>query len=216
MVNTIWGVDSATNVNNILFECVRRNYGMPKYWGRYLTRVEGAAEGLTTNEVRFLHQKGVKIIPIYSAFRRATGFSSGQIIARNALFHARRLRIPKGLLLVANIEHFFEVDAAWIRGWTTTIQLNGYRPGIYHDPIKGKFSAAYCQAVSASPEVASQLVLWSAEPEPGVSKEADAPSYAPASPPCTAQVQIWQYGRDSRVCPIDTNLMRRSLYNLLW
>lgn len=216
MVKTIWGVDSASPVTNVLFECVRRNYGMPKYWGRYLSNVAGAAEGLTAREVRFLHQKGVKILPIYSNFRRAVGFTAGQIVARNALFHARRLRIPQGTLLMANVERFFEVDESWIRGWTTTITANRYLAGIYHDPITGNFRQAYCAAIAKSPQLPTQLILWSAEPDPGVSKEADAPPFAPVTPPCHAQVLIWQYGRDSRVCPIDTNLMHPKVYHNLW
>lgn len=41
------GVDSSTNVTNELYQCVIRNFGYPKFWGRYLTRVPNSSEGLT-------------------------------------------------------------------------------------------------------------------------------------------------------------------------
>jgi hypothetical protein len=216
MARTYWGVDSASAVTQELFECVRRNYGIPKFWGRYLKTVPNRADGLTANEINFLHQKGIRILPIYSDFRRSVGYARGQIIARNAIFHAERLKFPKDTVLFANVEHHFEVGEGWIRGWVDTFYPSGYRPGFYHDPVKGGFSAAFCAAVSNSERVKEQAILWSAEPEPGVSNEGDAPAFNPAKPPCPANVWGWQYGRDATDCPIDTNLITDQMYRLLW
>lgn len=216
MPQTSWGVDSAAAVNNQVYDCVVTNYGKPEFWGRYLTTVPQAAEGLTPAEIAFLHQKGVKVMPIYSAFREATVYRNGQIAARNAIFNLQRLGFPKDTFVFANVEHFFLVDDGWIRGWVDTLYTSGYRPGFYHDPIKGDFRIAYCNAVKKDRKVAIQSVLWSAEPEPGITKKTDAPNYNPASPPCEANVWAWQYGRDSKVCPIDTNLIDNRLLNNLW
>jgi hypothetical protein len=216
MPRYIWGVDSAVTVNEDLLSCVRSNYGNPKFWGRYLAEVPNVSEGLTKEEIAFIHSKGMKVLPIYNVFRAATGYSNGQIMARNAVYNARRLDISDNIALFANVEGFFEVDEAWIRGWVESIYPTGYRAGIYHDPVKGEFSAAYCEAVSNNNQVAIQSILWSAEPEPGVTKERHAPRYKPVIPSCKANVWLWQYGRAAPQCPIDTNLIDSRVLNYLF
>ncbi|UII57787.1 DUF1906 domain-containing protein [Cytobacillus spongiae] len=212
----IWGVDSASTVDKELYDCVLTSFGKPNYWGRYITRVEGAAEGLTREEVELLHNSGTKVLPIYSKFLEATGYRNGKVIAQNTIFHANRLSIPKGKVLFANVEKFFAVDEAWIRGYIDGMFPSGYKPGFYNDPVDGDFRNAYCTAVENDNKVSTQAILWSARPEPGVTKARNAPKYKPAKPKCKANVWGWQYGRDSKICPIDTNLIDSRLYELLW
>ena len=206
MPRYIWGVDSAAIVNDELFNCVKSNFGSPRYWGRYLTDVPNVSEGLTKEEIAFIRNKGMKVLPIYNVFSEAVGYSKGQIAARNAVYNARRLGIPNNIALFANVERFFDVDEAWIRGWVESLYPTGYRPGIYHDPTEGAFAQEYCKAVTTNNQVAVQAILWSAEPEPGPTKERNAPAFAPSKPNCKGNVWLWQYGRDADVCPIDTNL----------
>lgn len=106
MPKYIWGVDSSTNVTNELYQCVIHNFGYPKFWGRYLTRVPNASEGLTKEEIQFIKEKGIKIILIYNNFRNAIGSKQGSTAAANAIFQAKRLGVPKGKVLFANIEKF--------------------------------------------------------------------------------------------------------------
>ncbi|CAM3368547.1 glycoside hydrolase domain-containing protein [Marinicrinis lubricantis] len=212
----VWGVDSASPANSSLLQCVITNFGKPLYWGRYLSTVPGAADGLTTQEISFLHGQNVKILPIYNDFRQAVGYENGKNAARAAAGHAARLGIARGTFLFANIERFFKVDEAWIRGWVDTIRTSGYKSGMYHDPIHGPFSAAYCRAVSKDSRVKTESVLWSAEPERTVTGPQNAPAYAPYSPKCGGNVWGWQYGRDSKTCPIDTNLIDTRLYGQLF
>lgn len=216
IVSVVWGVVCSEEVTEELYNCVLENFGKPQFWGRYLTTVAGASEGLTRTEIDLLHNSGTKILPIYNDFRSATGYTSGRIIARNAIFHARRLGIPENTVLFANIEKFFSVHADWIRGYVDAIYPSGYRPGIYHDPENGDFATAYCQAVEADTKVSAQLILWSADPHPGATKATEAPDYHPSQPLCEANVWAWQYGRDTETCPIDTNLIDRRLFDLLW
>jgi hypothetical protein len=156
LARKVWGVDSANPVDQELFDCVKNQFGLPKYWGRYLTEIKNVSSGLTKNEIRFIRSKDIKILPIYNVFSEAFGYEKGQLAARNAVFHARRLGIPTNIVLIANVEQFFQVDSAWIRGWVETLYPTGYRSGFYHDPIKGQFSQAYCQAVQENNEVAVQ------------------------------------------------------------
>lgn len=216
MAKALWGVDSAAPVNERLLDCVKTNYGMPAFWGRYIKTVPGAADALTRREVAFLKQNGIKIMPIYSDFREAVGFARGQVMARNAIYLSKLLGIPRNVVIFANVERFFDVDEAWIRGWVNVLYTSDYKPGFYHDPREGGFSTAYCKAASTDEKVRLHSILWSAEPDPGVSKKSNAPSFNPHSPPCQANVWAWQYGRDSETCPIDTNLISPLLVKHLW
>lgn len=213
---SVWGVDSAAKVTEELYQCVKDNFGTPKYWGRYLGEVEGVSDGLTKQEIQFIRGRGMKLLPIYNVFDNAVGYEKGRVIAQNAVYHARRLGLPKDKVIFANVERFFDVDEAFIRGWVDSLYTTGYRPGIYHDPIEGGFASAYCEAVQKNPQVATQAILWSAEPETGISTERKAPRYNPTAPPCKANVWAWQYGRDAEACPIDTVLADRKLMQYLY
>ncbi|MCD8511598.1 MAG: DUF1906 domain-containing protein [Bacillus sp. (in: Bacteria)] len=215
MPNVIWGVDSAAAVNQDLFNCVVNNFGRPDLWGRYLNTIENVSEGLTREEIAFLKDRGIKVMPIYNNFRRAVGRAAGRVAAQNAIYNAQRLGIREGVFIFANVERFFEVDADWIIAWIERFYNSPYRPGIYHDPVEGPFNEAYCEAVRRSKLVREQAVLWSAEPEVGVSSKQAYPTFSPATPTCRANVWAWQYGRDAEECPIDTVLVLRKLYTEL-
>lgn len=212
-----WGVDSAAPIDDFFFQCVVNNFGYPNYWGRYLTTVPNVADGLTEAEIAFIHDKGVKLWLIYNEFVDAVGYRSGQIAARNAIFHARRLGVPEGKMITANLEN--RIDEAWIRAWVETFFPSGYIPGLYGDPTEGDFSQAYCQAVENNPRVQEQSIVWSNRPRPGVTGRTNAPqTFRPISPPCPNNTWGWQYGWDDPTCPmpIDSNLVNRRVLEYLW
>jgi hypothetical protein len=211
-----WGVDPAAKVTKELYDCVLKNFGKPLYWGRYLTTVPNKADGLSRDEIQLLKNSGTKVLPIYTNFTKATSERDGRTIARNMIFSGKRLGIPKEKILFANIERFFEVDAAWIKGYVDVMYNSDYKSGIYFDPITPTFNKAYCEAVAIDSKIATHLVLWSARPETGVSKARNAPRFSPSKPPCKANVWGWQYGRDAEECPIDTNLITAKLFEMLW
>jgi hypothetical protein len=216
MVSYHWGVDSSQTVTKELYNAVLTTYGKPEYWGRYLSRVNGATEGLTKEEIELLHSNGTKLLPIYNDFRRAVGESHAKVVAMNATYHAKRLGIKKGTIIFANVERFFDVDSAWIKGYVDYLYNTDYKPGFYHDPTEGNFEKSYCEAVSQSSRVANQAVLWSTEPNLGVTKEDEAPQFNPVTPTCEANVWLWQYGRDAGDLAINTNLMDSRLLPLLY
>lgn len=216
MPRYLWGVDSAVSVDDEVYNCTVNNFGKPKFWGRYLTTIENVNEGLTPAEIKFLHNKGIKVMPIYNDFREAIGYRQGQVVARNAIFNAQRLGFPKDTYIFANVEKFFKVDEGWIRGWVDTFYPSGYKPGIYHDPQEGEFSKSYCEAIKNNDKVKVQTILWSAQPAPGATTLKDAPEFNPAKVPCEGNVWAWQYGRDAGTCPIDTNILDQRVYDNLW
>ncbi|MBI0579238.1 DUF1906 domain-containing protein [Neobacillus cucumis] len=210
-----WGVDSGVNANEEVLLCVQRNFGEPDFWGRYLSTVPNASEGLTKEELRFLRSKGIKVMPIYNDFNNPVGRHEGRVMARNAIYHARRLGIRKGTVIFANVERFHEADAEWLIGWVETFYSSSYRPGFYHDPMVGNFHSAYCEAIQKEELVKNQAILWSAKPEKGISTKRSKPKFNPMKPRCPGSVWAWQYGRDAKVCPIDTNLADEKLFNLM-
>lgn len=211
-----WGIDSAENVTEDLFQCVIRNFGYPRFWGRYLVRVPGISEGLTEQEISFIRNKGVKLLPIYNSLQEAKGYWKGRAAANNAVFHAQELGIPKGIPLFANVEQFFQIDDKWIQGWTEAIVTSGYISGIYNDPVTGGFNQAFCNAAKENENVKTRNILWSAQPELESGGPQNLPNYNPKAPDCGGNVWAWQYSRKVTQCPIDTNLASRSLVNILW
>lgn len=211
-----WGIDSAQNVTEELFQCVMRNFGYPRFWGRYLVRVPGISEGLTKQEITFIRNKGVKLLPIYNSFQAAQGYRQGRAAANNAVFHARELGIPKGIPLFANVERFFQIDGEWIQGWTEALVISGYKSGIYNDPVVGGFHKAFCNAVRENEKIKRLTILWSAQPELEPSGPQNPPNYNPYAPGCGGNVWAWQYSRKVTQCPIDTDLANSSLVNILW
>jgi hypothetical protein len=211
-----WGVDSALPATEELLTCVKKHYGKPLFWGRYLSAVSGVSSSLTRGEISFLHTNGIRILPIFNAFHSSVGLLNAKIAAQNAIYNARRLDVPFGKILFANVEHFFDVDASWIEGWFQTIQPSGYRVGYYHDPLKGSFNKSFCQAVYNNHKLKEQSILWSAEPEKGVSKKSEVPFFRPETVNCQSNTWGWQYGRNADFCPIDTNVVNDQLFSYLY
>lgn len=211
-----WGVDSATPATKESYSCVLNELGKPAFWGRYLTTVSGAAEGLTATEIKFLHGKGTKILPIYNKFEASVGYEKGAVSGQNAVYYARRLDVPKGTPIFANVERFFEVDSEWVRGWFDALYKSPYLPGFYFDGSKGNFMEAFCQAMEKETNMKTSTVLWSAQPEVGGTSAQTAPAFKPVEPPCGGNVWAWQYGRDIKECPVDTNLATPQLHSKLW
>jgi hypothetical protein len=215
MAKMFWGVDSSVSVDEEIWRCVCDNFGEPDFWGRYLSTVPNASEGLTKKEIQYLRSKGIKVMPIFNNFRSAAGRQEGRVAARNAIFNAKRLGIRRGTVLFANVERFFDVDESWLIGWVETMYTSSYRPGFYFDPIEGDFNQTYCRAVEQSELVKNQAVLWSAKPEKGISSKRAQPKFNPRKPNGPAHVWAWQYGRDAKIGPVDTNLADIKLYDLM-
>lgn len=212
----VWGVDTASNVDQAFLQCVKENYGAPSVFGRYLETKGDVSMGLTKEEVDLLHRQGIKILPIFNHFTEAVGYDKGVSEAKEAIAYAQKIGIPKGVAIFADIEPTYPVDEAFIRGWVNTLASSPYKPGIYGViTTDSELSAAYQDAVSKDKKVQGQTILWSSNPDPGVTAKNKAPAFQPGAPK-NINISIWQYGIDGETCNIDTNLIQSTVLNKLW
>jgi hypothetical protein len=212
----LWGVDTASKLDQAFLQCVVDNYGKPSVFGRYLETKEGVSSGLTPEEVELLHQQGIKIIPIYNHFTNATTYESGAQEAQAAIAYAQQIGIPEGKAIFADIEPTYPVDENFIRGWIDTLLVSPYKPGIYGVfTNESALTAAYQAAIAANQNVQSQTIIWSSNPNPVVTPKANAPEFHPGAPE-NVPVSIWQYGINGETCNIDTNLIQSNILDFLW
>jgi hypothetical protein len=216
MVKTYWGVDSSASVTSDVYNNVLKRFGKPLFWGRCLTTVDGYSEGLSRAEIEFLRSRGTKLLPIYNNFTSATGFRSGMTSAVDAVSSARRMGIPMGVPIFANLEQSSDVDGAWLRGWYEGIQSKGYTAGYYQDLSEEEFKNSFSAAAKENEKLLTDTILWSAEASSRPSGERNAPAYNPRTPSHSANVWSWKYGGDSETGAIDTNLATKALYDRLW
>lgn len=211
-----WGVDSASYTTEELYACVNENFGKPTVWGRYLGTIDGVSSGLTTEEVEYLHAKGVKILLINNQFNNATGYENGVEQANIGVSLAGKLNVPEGVAIFADIEPNYPVDSAFIQGWFDTMMASPYEPGIY-----GVFSPdsalveAYQASINENQVIQHKVILWTAYPHVDVTTQTNAPVNE-AEAPEGSLVYGWQYGIDAATCNIDTNLFKDSLFDFLW
>lgn len=208
-----WGVDSASKVNEDMYQCVAENFGEPSVWGRYLLDIEDVSVGIDKKEAAFLHQKDVDILAIYNAVTDATGQEAGIDHANKAIEIAKSLDIPDGVVLIVDIEPSFPIDTAFLEGWYNTITNSPYSPGVY-----GVFDdgSELLTAFTATKKKAQEnMIVWTAFPQVEITTTENAPEYNPQGPE-NSMLYGWQYGIEADACAIDTNLFKEEILDYLW
>ena len=213
----LWGVDSCKpftsdpNAAAGLYQQVRRAYGRPDFWGRYLTTT-GNCPGISWNEVAAAGVKKMGILPIYNNYNCSAvhGYNTGLRYASEASTAATNLGIPTGTVLAIDIEPpgdwcpgAANVDPGFVQGWFDGITLANYAPMYYGNGTAGsEFASAWCRAVGARPEISMTSYLWSFEPSLlGRFTRAKSPEYSPLVPACSANMATWQYVLSSGARP---------------
>lgn len=212
----LWGVDTTSFVTSAFLSEVGNNFGTPQFIGRYIDA--RSFSPMTATEASFIHSRGIHILPILSDFGGDTGKSTGVSRANDALAKAQTLGIPKGTVLIVDLETGSAVDAGYIEGWYNTVTAAGYTAGYYENPLpgSGEFNGAFCTAIGADAAVAGAL-LYSAEPSPGRTPESSAPAFGPDGLLCNGQnlgglTRIWQYGlQGAGAVNIDTDETQSSV-----
>lgn len=208
-----WGVDSASNANDGLYQCVRDNFGQPEVWGRYLSDIEGISVGLNADEAQFLHDNNVQILVIHNQLDDATGYDQGVEEAQQAISLAEDIGVPEGVALFVDIEPSFPVDSAFMEGWFDTLNDSSYESGMYGVFDEG---SAILEAYNAADQqMRENTIVWSAFPQAEITTKENAPEYNPQGPD-DAKLYGWQYAIEAEQCTIDTNLFQNEMLDYLW
>lgn len=212
----VWGVDSASLTTSEMLACVKENFGTPEVWGRYLGEKNGVSAGITSDEIKLLHDQEIKILVIWNHFTDATGSENGKQQAEEAIQQAQELGIPEGVAIFADIEPNYPVDSEFIRGWYEAMNESEYIPGIYgiFNPERDLYQE-YEKAAAENPEILDNVYLWTASPNTGITSKENAPEYQPEVPE-NSLIAGWQYGIDAETCNIDTNLFSGNVIDVLW
>lgn len=212
----LWGIDSASEITEDFYACVRDNFGDPKVVARYLGTNEGVSHGLTSEQVDLIHSNEADILLIYNGFTDATGFENGVNEAKKAVELAQELGAPDGVAIFADIEPNYPVDAAFIEGWYDEVSKSAYEPAIYGIFDSGEaLTNAFNKAAENKGEIKENTYLWSASPNIGITTEEEAPEYNVDAPEGSLAYG-WQYGINDETCNIDTNLFNSNLTDVLW
>jgi hypothetical protein len=211
----LWGVDSCKPVTGDaagasgLYPQVSSILGQPDFWGRYLTTTPNCP-GISSAEVAAAAAHHVGFLPIYNAYdcSAVAGYDSGRTYAAEATSAAAGLGIPRGTVVVIDIEPpgpwcSGGIDAGFVEGWYDGVSAASFAPGYYGDMTSGStFETAWCGAVADRSETATGSYLWSFEPSLlGSYTKRSAPDYAPHQVGCAGDVVAWQYELSSGANP---------------
>lgn len=192
--STRWGVDSVNPITQAFVNQITTAFGHPDFFGRYL----GGTYAVTSAEVSVATSNSIDLLlvdnrPIHN--KQTKGYFTGQNAADAAADSATALNVPKGVGLFVDFEASTDMDWLFIEGWYDEVSARGYAPGFYANTIaaNSRFDGAYCTAVSDLAKY-GQSYVWSSVRSPGRTSKANAPAYAPVTPPCAAQTVVWQYG----------------------
>ncbi|WP_307394369.1 glycoside hydrolase domain-containing protein [Bacillus horti] len=149
-------------------------------------------------------------------FTDARGYQNGVNMAEDAIKRAEEIGAPEGVAIFANIEPIYPVDADFMMGWVETLSPSPYEAAIYGDFSEGHdVRAAFDQAVEVNPSILDVAIIWTHQPQKGITTRENAPEFNPGTPE-EARALMWQYGIDAETCNIDTNLFKRKLLDYLW
>ena len=202
-----FGVDSkfpATTLlqNNLnLFEWVTRNKVYPIFWGRNLN---GKNE-LTLEEVKYLHDKGVKIALIGNSSPSKTTEEDGRKFAKRVLSLASNLNVPNNVVLFDAIDENEVVSKNYLRGYAIELLVKGYVPGfkVSTDSIC-PFNREFCRGIQVEPILFQKCMIWAITPtlddyNGTIDTHILHPNYwKPYAPSGITrnEIAIWQYGKD--------------------
>ena len=205
----LWGVDSCKaftqdpSGTSGLYPQVAGSYGVPDFWGRYLTTTY-YCPALSATEIAAARVRNLAILPIYDDYDcgALTGYGTGRGYAAGATAAASAMGIPAGTGIVIDIEPPGDacpgasfVDSSFLEAWYDGVTAAGYVPVYYGDTTAGSaFAKGWCGAVAAHPEYATTAFLWSFEPSLlGRYTKRSAPGFGPNSIGCGGDVAGWQY-----------------------
>ena len=219
----LFGVDSKIQANDLLqnnieeFEWVVRNKIYPNFYGRYLT----GENCLTREEIDFLHDKGCKIAPIFTAPQMKDSEEHGEEAGAAAVAAAQALAIPAGTAIFMELAAAEELVKDFLRGYANVLLRAGYTPGFMAntDAAFG-FDREFSRGMQVDKDVFDKCLVWATAPS---LKEYDRvttthlihpDNWTPFAPSgiTRAEIAIWQYGVECH--PIEDDMGKITTFNL--
>ncbi len=217
------GVDTVLQANDLLqnnlihFDWVAKNKSYPNFWGRYLT----GENRLTKEEIKFLHSKGCKIVPIYKDSEPKETEEQGKIHAKKIAIIAMELGITEGTAIFLELPETFKITRDYLKGYALGMFSEGYVPGFKaNTDAKYIFDAEYSRGTRSDNELFKKCLIWSVSPnikqyERTTNSHFIHPDYwGPFAPSGITRddIAIWQYGIQCH--PINDDEGRETSFNV--
>lgn len=197
-----WAVDTSDPITSASIASVRSQANdTPDVWGRYINFCGSACTELSKTEITTAKNAGIPLF-FLSADGNVSKSTAGQGTANagGTVKAAQALGIPKGALLIDDLENDVDTSAAYLENWYKGVTNGGYRVGFYTG--SNNFVSQFCAAVKTVPAMKAGVAIDTPD-APGSygSGGANAPSFSTTKdwPSCGGTHSIWQYslGRGS-------------------
>ncbi len=219
----LFGVHSATASDDLLqnnldlFEWVERNKIYPNFWGRNMN----GENCLTKKEVEFLHDKGIKIVPIYHSDDDKKTEEQGKLLAKKIGVIAMELRIPAGTGIFLEIADKENASTKFMKGFADGVMMEGYTPGFKaNTDSKYSFDKEFSREMQTDKDVFRKCLVWAVAPvlaeyEKMTTTHLIHPdNWVPFAPSgiSRSEIAVWQYGKDCH--PIENNKGAKVVFHL--
>lgn len=202
----LFGVDSSvpageTLQNNLAeYEWVTRNKLEPNFWGRNMT----GENCLTQEEIEFLHKKGCRIAPTFSAPGEKETEAQGRLQAKKIVIAALELGIREKTAIFLELG---EENATrdYLLGYAKGMLSEGYIPGFKAcTDSRCEFDHEFSRGLQSDKEVFSKCLIWAVTPS---LQEYDRittthlihpDNWTPYAPSGIRRqdIAVWQYGKN--------------------
>lgn len=218
----LFGVHSTAAANETLqnnldmFEWVKRNKIYPNFWGRNLV----GDNHLTKKEIEFVHDKGIKIAPIYHSDDPKKTEEQGRLLAKKIDVVATELRIPSETAIFLELEGE-QVTTAFMKGYAEGLMLEGFTPGFKaNTDSKYPFDREFSRGMQTEKETFKKCLVWAVAPilseyEKMTTTHLIHPdNWIPFAPSGISrnEIAVWQYGKDCH--PIENEKGENAVFHL--
>lgn len=218
-----FGVNSKTRADVLLqnnidqFEWTVRNKIYPCFYGRTLV----GENGLTREEIAFLHGKGCKIAAIYPSADQKVTEKHGTDLADKMITRAMELGIPAKTALFLEIDKDEIVSKNFMKALAKKLLTEGYTPGFKaNTDARFGFDREYSRGMQTDKDIFEKCLIWAVEP---ILSEYDRMTtthlihpdhWMPFAPSAISRndIAVWQYGKDCH--PIFDNKDQQTVFDL--
>jgi hypothetical protein len=215
-----FGLDSAADARTYYPQAVTA-FGSPAFIGRYLP-----IYAITPAERDYIHGQGVAILPLWNHDQngvniRSASVAVGRAEASEACIQWGALGLPKGRVIVYDVEAGMFLSPTALQGWIEGCHAAGYVAGVYLNPPGGNnHSVGYQQARAATQGLpcvhfTSQYELFANNGVPQHEFLVDA-QHAAAVPGYEAECVFWQSYENNLGGIVDLDVCTDAGLTFLW